>query len=212
MVGNLLTVFEKATERYLDQVTSSDEEIAVEYPDSETDEKVPKQKKSHVSSNAGRKPTLAAQTDKKRESSFSEDSVSKRSNSLDSVDQLKNKRQQKRKIVEETKPHKKTTKPAAKTEEKEKQGKKKNKKNAKVGRKPTRNQPSPVRTRSHSRSRSYSSFSREEWSSSPPPSWPPSSPDSRIGSTKRKHTKSSHVSDEEPYNKFKGKFVHERTI
>lgn len=79
MVGNLSTVFEKATERYLDQTTSSDEEIAVEFPEKELEEQV-KNKKDSLPTTS-RRPMLSARTDQKRVRSPSEDS--RRSDSID---------------------------------------------------------------------------------------------------------------------------------
>ncbi|XP_056642020.1 uncharacterized protein LOC130448611 [Diorhabda sublineata] len=84
MVDNLLHVFEKATEKYLDQISSSDDEIAIEF--SNEDKKI-KNKKMEVeqTSASRRKPMLVAQTDRKRVRSDSEDSLtSLRSRSYDS--------------------------------------------------------------------------------------------------------------------------------
>ncbi|KAJ8978282.1 hypothetical protein NQ317_009622 [Molorchus minor] len=46
MVGNLLRVFEKATGKYLDQISSDDDEIAVEFMEQDTDSKQSKKKKT----------------------------------------------------------------------------------------------------------------------------------------------------------------------
>ncbi|KAK5642951.1 hypothetical protein RI129_009118 [Pyrocoelia pectoralis] len=188
MVGNLLTVFEKATERYLDQVTSSDEEIAVEYPDTDFDEKCGNKQKNINDVGIVRKPTLAAQIDKKRHTSLSDDSVSRRSNSIDSSEGKNKKKHSKAK--DETKTKKIT-----------KRGRKK--KNTKGGRKSSRIVASPVKSRS--RSRSFSSFSQGDWSDSPPPSLTPSSPDSTYNPSKRKSSKSSNLSEDESHGKSKGK-------
>lgn len=48
MVDNLLKAFERATERYLDQISSSDDEIAVEFPDKESDPKTVDKKKNPI--------------------------------------------------------------------------------------------------------------------------------------------------------------------
>ncbi|XP_030766018.1 uncharacterized protein LOC115890048 [Sitophilus oryzae] len=88
MVDNLLKVFEKATEKYLDQISSSDEEIAVENLSTEEDNKeITKNQGKHSkrrkgqespppsqspqsskSSNKGKKPVLAAQGKRKERS------------------------------------------------------------------------------------------------------------------------------------------------
>ncbi|KAF5295477.1 hypothetical protein FQR65_LT10465 [Abscondita terminalis] len=196
MVGNLLIVFEKATERYLDQITSSDEEIAVEYAASDVEEKGANSKKKNSVSDsvATRKPTLAAQTDKKRESSLSDDSTSKRSNSVGSSIKTRMK-SSKAKTVEEVKSSKKIINA--------KIGRKKNQKNIKVGRRSTK-VASPVRYRS--RSRSYSAGSRDNWSGSVSPSLPPSSPDSEYNSAlRKKNNKNVHCVDEDVSTKLKGK-------
>ncbi|XP_050294423.1 protein split ends-like isoform X2 [Anthonomus grandis grandis] len=81
MVDVLVKVFEKATEKYLDEISSSDEEIAVENLHLEEvveEVKSQKQKKKKSespprTSNRGRKPALAAQG-KKRERTHSEES------------------------------------------------------------------------------------------------------------------------------------------
>ncbi|KAF5282395.1 hypothetical protein FQA39_LY17592 [Lamprigera yunnana] len=188
MVGNLLTVFEKATERYLDQITSSDEEIAIEYSETDLDEKVGHNKRISNNSECAtvRKPTLVAQIDKKRESSASDDSVSKRSNSVDSSDKLKNKKKLTKSKIEEIKV-KKNIKP----------GRKKVQKNLKVSRKSARLASSPIRCRS--RTKSYSSDSRDSWSFSP--SCSPSSPEEKVFNvSSQKINKHSVASDEE--NKF----------
>uniref|UniRef100_A0A1Y1K7W9 Bromo domain-containing protein n=1 Tax=Photinus pyralis TaxID=7054 RepID=A0A1Y1K7W9_PHOPY len=187
MVGNLLTVFEKATERYLDQVTSSDDEIAVEYPDTDFDEKLDNKHKTINDVATIRKPTLAAQTDKKRQPSVSDDSVSRCSNSVD-FSEAKNKKKVS-KVKDDVK-SKKSTKQSRK------------KKNTKGRRKSSRLVQSPIKSRS--RSRSLSSFSQGDWSDSPPPSFPPSSPESVYNPVARK-SKSSYLSEEEAHVTSKGK-------
>ncbi|XP_072385619.1 uncharacterized protein dikar [Diabrotica undecimpunctata] len=78
MVDNLLQVFEKATEKYLDHISSSDDEIAIEFSN---EEKVKSKNRSdepinEKTSSSRRKPMLVAQTDRKRERSESEESIS----------------------------------------------------------------------------------------------------------------------------------------
>lgn len=175
MVDNLLKVFERATSRYLDQISSSDDEVAVEYPETESDSKQPtKSKKSDSAAPtvSKRKPTLAAQTDKKRERSLSDDFRS--DSSVKSVKPVKSTN-----VV--TKNSKKDTKKASKKVEKQKVLSKKNvksKKNTAATKKSKKSKSSPALEEIPSRSLSKSP-SVERWSSSPPPSWPPSSPDSR---------------------------------
>nr|XP_023016568.1 serine/arginine repetitive matrix protein 2-like isoform X2 [Leptinotarsa decemlineata] len=88
MVGNLLQVFEKATDKYLDQISSSDDEIAIEFAKEESVKNTKTKHSEDVASTTSfsrRKPMLAAQTDRKRERSASEESGrSSRSNSYES--------------------------------------------------------------------------------------------------------------------------------
>lgn len=163
MVDNLLKAFEKATERYLDQISSSDDEIAVEFPESESDSKTTVKKKK-VEGGSKRKPTLAAQTDKKRDRSVSEDSMGKMSDAVEKKSAVK--------VVKEEK--------KAPSKRKKNQENKRSKKLA-----------SPVISRSPSVDR---------WSSSPPPSWPPSSPEI----PKKGHNNSTFASDEDAKCKNKG--------
>ncbi|XP_066154990.1 bromodomain-containing protein 4-like isoform X1 [Euwallacea fornicatus] len=78
MVDNLVKVFEKATEKYLDQISSSDEEIAVENLNSNEEKNVKpikgKKKPPDSPPRSRSKPALAAQS-KKKERSISEESV-----------------------------------------------------------------------------------------------------------------------------------------
>ncbi|KAG5892916.1 hypothetical protein JTB14_006231 [Gonioctena quinquepunctata] len=110
MVGNLLQVFEKATEKYLDQISSSDDEIAIEFVNEEVakDNKTKKQEEvTSTTITSKRKPMLAAQTDKKRDRSPSEESFkSLRSNSYESLHEeieTKPARRKRGDIVEEVK-------------------------------------------------------------------------------------------------------------
>lgn len=146
MVDNLSKAFEKATERYLDQISSSDDEIAVEYPESESDSRAAlKKKKTETPSK--RKPTLAAQTDKKRERSVSEEeSIGRTSDSLGSCD-------------------KKVPRKSAKVENKVSVNKKKKNNDVKKAKKRI----SPVRSRSPSMDK-WSSSPPPSW----PPSSPES--------------------------------------
>nr|XP_022918897.1 uncharacterized protein LOC111427538 isoform X1 [Onthophagus taurus] len=73
MVDNLQQVFERATERYLDEVTS-DEEIAVEYPDMNKDSKGHKKKKISSMSPSKIKSTTTLKPPKKRSRSHSNNS------------------------------------------------------------------------------------------------------------------------------------------
>ncbi|XP_017780835.1 PREDICTED: uncharacterized protein LOC108565750 isoform X2 [Nicrophorus vespilloides] len=75
MVDNLLEVFNCAVEKYLEQITSSDEEIAVEYPNADKDKANKKKKCDVVVSGTKRKPSLAVQPDRKKERSPSEESL-----------------------------------------------------------------------------------------------------------------------------------------
>ncbi|KAJ8957075.1 hypothetical protein NQ318_007288 [Aromia moschata] len=89
MVDNLLQVFEKATEKYLDQISSDDDEIAVEFLDKDPDKKQSNNSKEEAPATSKRKPMLAAQTDTKRDRSLSEDSLSsKRSHSYESLNKV----------------------------------------------------------------------------------------------------------------------------
>lgn len=202
MVDNLLKAFERATERYLDQISSSDDEIAVEFPDKESDPKtVDKKKKSDpCTKSSRRKPTLAAQTDKKRDRSLSGESAVTDSMSLEDNVETKSKNAS-------TKTNKKDGKniKASKKIEKQKNSSKKNtkakKKTASENRKSKKDK-SPV----ESSRRSNRSPSRDKWSSSPPPSWPPSSPDSRYSFEEKNQNNAYLSSEEEISSKFdKGK-------
>lgn len=178
MVDNLAKAFERATERYLDQISSSDDEIAVEYPESESDSRTAcKKRKPETASK--RKPTLAAQTDKKRDRSVSEDSVGKTSDSVGSLEKVEKKVSGKT-IKRGTKNNKPNNK---KNIGKKKKGNQESKK--------SRKRDSPVISRSPS---------VDKWSSSPPPSWPPSSPEI----TKKTQNNSIYSSDEDLKSKNKG--------
>lgn len=200
MVDNLLQVFERATERFLDQISSSDEEIAVEYPEADGDGKLStKRRKTQISSTnittTKRKPTLVAQTDKIKDSSLSDESARQSTlspevdkNKFNKKEVPKNKKQSKNVKIE------KITKKIDK-----KDLKKKNQKNVKNKKKRSPSK-SPIRSRSQSVNKSQSP---DRWSSSPPPSWPPSSPepDNDLFSTKKKsdNKKSTYqVEDEGP--------------
>lgn len=61
MVDNLVKVFEKATEKYLDQISSSDEEIAVE----NHEEEVKRKKKPSESPPRSTKPSATAASRKR---------------------------------------------------------------------------------------------------------------------------------------------------
>ncbi|CAH1107566.1 unnamed protein product [Psylliodes chrysocephalus] len=84
MVDNLQQVFQRGTDKYLDQISSSDDEIAIEFCN-ENNSKSKTKKSEEPITNSRRKPMLAAQTDRKRERSESETSLnSKRSRSSES--------------------------------------------------------------------------------------------------------------------------------
>lgn len=170
MVDNLAKAFEKATERYLDQISSSDDEIAVEYPESESDSKSVIKKKK-VEGSSKRKPTLVAHTDKKRDRSISEDSVEKISDPLEKIE--------KKSSVKVAKKGAKDGKKGASKRKKTQESKK------------SKKQVSPVISRSPS---------VDKWSSSPPPSWPPSSPEM----PKKASNHSVYSTDDDTKRKIKG--------
>lgn len=195
MVGNLEQVFQKATQRYLDQLSSSDEEIAVEFPKSIKSEKP-------ATSTSKRKPTLVANTGKKRERSISESSHGQLSNSAEpeeTTEPVKGRGSAERKINKQnsnaTKKHK---------VEKRAPEIKLYKRKGKPGRKPVvKKSPSisPCRGRSPSRS---PSLHEDRWSSSPPPSWPPSSPEIKEDVLIKRKNSPLYT---DPKSKTKGKYV-----
>lgn len=65
MVDNLVKVFEKATEKYLDQISSSDEEIAVENHEEEVRSVKSTKKKSSESPPRSTKPSATAASRKR---------------------------------------------------------------------------------------------------------------------------------------------------
>lgn len=199
MVDNLLKAFERATEKYLDMISSSDDEIAIEYMDIEKKTEGKQDEYSSSNSLSRRKPMLAAQTDKKRERSLSELSeISRISYELNEAETTnhkihkntkKTKKNQKNKSSKLNKKQKKSSKvDQTETEIKDefdfrktknektankkftKNNKAKTKKSIKKGKKK-----SLVRGRSRSRS-SYGSPPRSDMDNSPI-SWPPSSPE-----------------------------------
>ncbi|EFA00137.2 uncharacterized protein dikar [Tribolium castaneum] len=197
MVDNLLKVFERATEKFLDQISSSDDEIAVEFPNTDLDAKDTKKNNKPESKSSKRKPTLAAKTDKKREHSPSEESLGKRSLSCDSLIEEDEKISSNKKD--------KNTKKTNKVAKKDKNDTKKNtrdKKNSNSKHKKEKFS-SPLRSRSPSRSVSRDSF-RRSYSSSPPPSSVPSSPDNRFDFFPKKH-KSFEDKDSDTHSGPKGK-------
>ncbi|GJQ87089.1 hypothetical protein Trydic_g23942 [Trypoxylus dichotomus] len=214
MVDNLQKVFERTTGRYLDEITSTDEEIAVEYPDQNKDGKLNnKRKKSDSSSVTKRKPTLAAETDDRTERSPSMETCSKGSEveepeeKVIAVDTTISTNTTTKKHSKKENQSSKSNKKHQKNKSKSSAGKnkidtgttkRKNQKNSKTKKVPKTKSPSPVRSRAKSFSRSPS---RERWSSSPPPSWPPSSPDSRFDfSPRRNKKKGPNLSDGEKSN------------
>lgn len=209
MVDNLQKVFERTTDRYLDEITSTDEEIAVEYPDQNKDSKLNnKRKKSDSSIVTKRKPTLAAETDKKRERSHSTtDSLDKEDSEPAEpevvvepppVTNTTSKKHSKKETNQNSKSNKKHQKNKSKSIKGESGKKKSNQKGVKTKKLPAKvKTPSPVRSRSKSLSRSPS---RDRWSSSPPPSWPPSSPDSRFDFSPLRNKKKGNFSDGEKSN------------
>lgn len=174
MVDNLSKVFERATARYLDQISSSDDEVAVEFPEIESDLKTStKKKKERESTPSKRKPTLAAQTDKKRERSLSDDGISDLVASKEKHDKPVKPTNS---VVKNNKKDTKSNKVDKKVEKQNVLLKKnvKSKKNSESKKAKKSKNPSVAKTRRRSLSKSPD---RERWSSSPPPSWPPSSPD-----------------------------------
>lgn len=207
MVDNLLKAFERATEKYLDMISSSDDEIAIEYSTTESEKNVKKTKHDDNYSknqlNSRRKPMLAAQTDKKRERSVSETSEhSRRSSDLNDVNTMQTKSE---KVVKKTKKslkckNVKLTKKQKNNLKSEKEGKEKkkdeheikkskkeksvNKKSAHVSKNKTKKSMKKVKKNSIVRSRSnsqslYGSPIRSNRSSSPF-SCPPSSPEDKF--------------------------------
>ncbi|XP_063920414.1 uncharacterized protein LOC135135318 [Zophobas morio] len=192
MVGKLSQAFEIATEKFLDQISSSDDEIAVEFLNSDADVKEPKKnaKPESQSKASKRKPALAAKTDKKREHSLSEESLDKRSLSYDSsLDVNEGKKVTANKKDKSGKKSNKVSKKDKSKEESKKNVKeeKKEKKNLRTNNKHKKEKySSPARSRSPSRSVSRNSF-LGSYSSSPPPSSAPSSPDNRFDFFPKKH-------------------------
>ncbi|RZC33460.1 uncharacterized protein BDFB_003721, partial [Asbolus verrucosus] len=203
MVGNLLKVFKIATEKFLDQISSSDDEIAVEFPNSDSDVKESKKIKSDLQSKSSkRKPTLAAKTDKKREHSLSEESLGKRSLSYDSL--IDTNEDETFLSGRKDKTSKKTNKISKKNKNETKKSVR-DKKNLRTNNKHKEKYSSPIRSRSPSRSVSRNSFVRS-YSSSPPPSSAPSSPDNRFDFFPKKHNLKSFVTkDVENHSAAKGK-------
>lgn len=197
MVDNLTQVFERATERYLDQISSSDEEIAVEYPEKDADGKVSVKRKRQQSpgNSTKRKPTLVAQIDKKKDQTQSDESGSQ-----DITTQEPERIRTKKDEVPKNKKPLKNLKTIEKVVKKDKKdNKKKIQKNVKSKKKRS---PSPSPTRSISRNRSL-----DRWSNSPPPSLPPSSPDDNdfLFASKPKHDdkKTTYQSEEGPEKSLK---------
>lgn len=164
MVYNLVKVFDRAAERYLDQISSSDDEVAVQYLEFETDSGLgAKAKKT-----SNRKPTLAAQTDKKRERSVSRDSIS---DSISVDEKLISKAIKTTEVQNNKKDIKKNRR--GKKGNKQKVSLKKAINTRKSSHKNSTKNKVAVTVRSPSRGLSEYS-SRDNWSTSPPPSWPPS--------------------------------------
>ncbi|XP_018327226.1 uncharacterized protein LOC108738343 [Agrilus planipennis] len=183
MVGNLVQAFEKGTEKYLDQISSSDEEIRIEYLTSESESKNSAPKKEITASSSTcsrRKPTLVAQTDKKRDRSSSVESIKKKKEIVENAPKVKTKNDTKEpsRVKELVSTKTKNLKSGNKTNEKHKKKTKKNSKNSKKSTKKN-SRPGSAFSRSRSGSLVDRSMSRspqnQRWSSSPPPpSWPPS--------------------------------------
>ncbi|XP_076272588.1 CECR2 histone acetyl-lysine reader dikar isoform X2 [Rhynchophorus ferrugineus] len=129
MVDNLLKVFEKATEKYLDQISSSDEEIAVENLNTQKDNKDTKGQNKHSkkkklmdsptrSSSKGRKLGPVSQSKKKERSPSIESAASiaeevveeKTKKSKVKAKESKKEEKQSKKVEKETKENKKTEK------------------------------------------------------------------------------------------------------
>lgn len=211
MVDKLQKEFERATDRYLDQISSSDEEIAVEFQEtkdrtsSTTTPATPaatantpsgpqtKRKKTDSSASTGpkRKPTSIAHTADKRERSPSpvESTAKRRSESRDTVDKAK--------PDKETKPAQKITrgKTQAATNKSLKNAKNDTTKN--VGKQTKRaakkvQTPSPVRSRTRSQSPKS-------------PSWPPSSPEPVVNSSIASHNADISSDEATTVGKAKGK-------
>jgi hypothetical protein len=204
MVDNLLKVFERATEKFLDQISSSDDEIAVEFSNSELDVKEAKKisKTDSQTKSSKRKPTLSAKTDKKREHSLSEESLGKRSVSYDSLEDTND--DEKLTSGKKEKTNKKPYK-IAKKDKNETKKSVKDKVNSKSNNKHKKERySSPLRSRSPSRSVSRTSFVRS-YSSSPPPSSAPSSPDNRFDFFPKKQAKSHDDKNLEKFSATKGR-------
>ncbi|CAH1957033.1 unnamed protein product [Acanthoscelides obtectus] len=215
MVDNLLKVFERATEKYLDQITSSDDEIAIDFSNVEIERG--STTKSEESTRK-RKPMLAAQTDKKRDRSSSRDSLARsKTGSVESLDNIsvKSKKSEKASKKQKNKnnktkknkvsPKKESKKEKYEIKEKEKKAKhesKKEKEKQKEGKKSkgrksksnksNKEKKKEVAHKSPSRCRSSSQSPTRSNVSSPPASWPPSSPESRFDFTPHRTSKKRH--------------------
>ncbi|RZC39452.1 Bromodomain and/or DUF1421 domain containing protein, partial [Asbolus verrucosus] len=205
MVGNLLKVFKIATKKFLDQISSSDDEIAVEFPNSDSDVKESKKNKSDLQlKSSKRKLTLSAKTDKKREHSLSEESLGKQSLSYDSL--VDTNEDETFLSGRKDKISKKTNK----ISKKDKNETKKGVRDKKSSRAKHKKYSGPFQSRSPSRSVSRNSFVRS-YSSSPPPSSVPSSLDNRSDFFPKKHILKSFVTkDVENHSTVKGKQKHKQ--
>lgn len=193
MVDNLFQVFERATERFLDELSSSDEEIAVEYPDKNADGKpnVKRRKLTAPTTNSpSRKPTLVAQTDKKPIET-NKDNVKDVEEPIHEHKHKTNKKEVPNK--NENKKQLKNVKKQPKLNKKEIIAKRKNNNQKVVKVKSKKHTASRSRSRSKSINRSI-----DRWSSSPPPSWPPSSPEPEIFANKKKDEKKTYQAVEGP--------------
>lgn len=226
MVDNLLKAFERATEKYLDMISSSDDEIAVEYMEPEKRNGSKLEEHSSSNSKSRRKPMLAAQTDKKRERSVSETSETSRNsyefNEIDTVTYKNEKNLKKTKKSlksKSTKLNKKQRKVAEidnfENELKGQHGFKKTKKEKILQKKSTETgktkakkstkknkKKSPKRSRSSSQSL-FGSPPRSDLSNSPI-SWSPSSPEEKINFSSHEIRKRSQESNDSE-DSFKGK-------
>ncbi|CAH1123104.1 unnamed protein product [Ceutorhynchus assimilis] len=153
MVDNLVQVFERATQKYLDQISSSDEEIAVENLNSEDEvikslKKRSKRSESPVVAPKTRKPALAAQGRKRErlseeassEEEEDDEPISKKSKK--EVKQSSDKKTEKKNLkeIKKKKPEKESKKPEKESKKPEKES---NKKPEKESRKPEKESRKP---------------------------------------------------------------------
>lgn len=174
MVDNLQEVFQRASERFLDQITSSDEEIAVEFQETSRDSKGQSSSSQSSTSVIAKRKTKEPPpvTGQKRKSTSSSQQAEKRQSRERSPSVASSKKSDVTENLEKVKVEKKTrnkSQPPAKNVKNTRSSVKADVKNAKHPKKGKKEKsPSPVR-----RSKS--------------PSWPPSSPENDSQGSESEH-------------------------